>query len=99
MPLDREGAFGAVIGPVDFGGSTVQFDIRFDSTESVNRVLLVDRDGETSGALFDSQRMDPDTEPGVDEDGTNQTLQVDGVGYLVIESTTGWTASVTAENS
>lgn len=98
LPLDREGAFGAVIGPIDFAGATVEFDIRFESTDSVNRALLINRDGETAGALFDSQQMDLGNETGVDEDGTNQTLEVDGVGYLAIESTTGWSASMSTES-
>jgi len=95
LPLSREGAFGDVIGPINFPGGLVEYDVRFENTAGINRVLLINRQGESVGPLFDSQGMDPETEPGIDEDGTNQTLETGGVGYLAIESTTEWTASIT----
>lgn len=90
VPLDRDGTFGSVVGPIDFPDGSVPFEITFDSTESINRALLVDREGQTAGALFDNQQMESDG----DTDTTSQTVDVSGVGYLAIESTTGWQLSI-----
>lgn len=98
LPLSREGAFGDVIGPINFPGESVEYDVRFENTTGINRVLLINREGESVGPLFDNQRMDPETESGIDEDGTNQTLETGGVGYVSIESTTEWTASITVDD-
>lgn len=98
VPLSREGTLGGVIGPIDFDRGLVQFDIEFESTEGANRALLVDREGQTAGALFDSQQMDPENQPDVEEDGISRTLEVGGVGYLAIESTTEWTVSAMPES-
>ena len=75
LPVERDGALGGVIGPIDFGElSTKQFDINFDEATEANWVDLVDREGEVVGTLFEGQGA---TEPEDDESETDNSSETD----------------------
>ena len=83
LPVERDGALGGVIGPIDFGElSTKQFDITFDEATEANWVDLVDREGEVVGTLFEGQgatepededELETDNSSDTDEESTNET--------------------------
>ena len=70
LPIEREGALGSAIGPIDFGSpGEKRFTIEFDSVEGVNWVDLLDREGETVATLFEGRNAFVAEEPGA----TNET--------------------------
>ena len=75
LPVERDGALGGVIGPIDFGElSTKQIDIVFDEATGANWVDLVDREGEVVGTLFEGQgATEPEDDDESESDNSSET--------------------------
>ena len=69
LPVERDGALGGVIGPIDFGElSPKEIAISFDMVTEANWVDLIDREGEVVGTLYEGSAPPEDEEPSDDGD-------------------------------
>ncbi|MFW6320628.1 MAG: hypothetical protein ACOC0Z_02150 [Halohasta sp.] len=75
LPIEREGALGDVIGPIDFGElGDREFSIEFETAEGLNWVDLLDREGETVVTLFEGDNtLGGGGEDGAENESTNGT--------------------------
>lgn len=77
LPVEREGALGSAIGPIDFGEpSQKEIGIQFHEAVESNWVDLVDREGEIVGTLFEGSG--PVTPDDVESDDTDNSTDSEG---------------------
>jgi len=95
LPVERDGELGGVIGPIDFGETSLkQVDIEFHEESEANWVDLVDREGGVVGSLFEGRATVGGNESAVEATDTSEQVDIGGVGFLSVESGTTWTISV-----